>query len=186
MPDQLGGGGPEGSSAPRDENVFLELLAQHEAQLLGFLCAIVRNHQDAEDLFQQTVLTMWEKFQQFEAGSSFVAWGCQIARFKALNFARSRQIAPLSDEVLNLLAATQSAQDPELRHARRRALASCLEKLGASDRELVERAYERRGAVRQLAADAGRTAGSVYNSLGRIRASLYRCIQSQLAQEGLA
>ena len=49
-----------------DRERFLDLLATHEAQLLGFLCAIVPGFQDAEDVFQQTVLTMWQKFGDFE------------------------------------------------------------------------------------------------------------------------
>lgn len=168
----------------REREIFLQLLAEHEAQLLGFLCAIVPNIQDAEDLFQQTVLTMWQKFADFEKGTSFVAWGCQVARFKALNHLKGRRATVLDDEVLDLLMATQQAEDAGFRHARRRALSECLEKLSEADRKLIESAYMGEQSIKSLAKDLARPPAGVYNSLARIRAVLFRCIQSTLAREG--
>lgn len=163
---------------------FLELLARHEAQLLGFLCAIVPGFQDAEDVFQQTVLTMWQKFDEFEPGSNFVAWGCRIGRNKAMNLLRSRRMSYLDEDVIDLLVARQSDQQPEERQARRRALAGCLRKLDEQDRELVEAAYTRERTIKILASELGRSAGGVYNSLARIRTTLYRCVSATLAKEG--
>lgn len=40
---------------------FLDLLAQHESQIMALLWAISPGSDVAEDLFQQTVLTMWQK-----------------------------------------------------------------------------------------------------------------------------
>lgn len=167
-----------------DRDLFLSLLADHEAQLMGFLCAITPNYQDAEDLLQQTVLTMWQKFSDFEPGTSFTAWGCRIARYKAMNLMQSRRVTPLDDDVLDLLLVAQSEQEPEQRQARRRALAGCLKKLPEKDRTLVELAYTDGRTIKELAVEIGRSAGGVYNSLARIRGSLFGCIQAALATEG--
>jgi len=153
---------------------------------MGFLCAITPNYQDAEDLLQQTALTMWRKFSDFEPGTSFVAWGCQIARYKAMNLARSRRATALDDDVIDLLLVTQQQQEPEERLARRRALSGCLEKLPGDDRRLIETAYGDGRSIKELAAEVGRSAGGVYNSLARIRSTLYRCIQVTLTKEGYA
>ncbi len=170
-------------SRPRDRELFLEYLAMHEAQLLGFLSAVVRNFQDAEDIFQQTVMTMWQKFADFEPGTSFVAWGCQIGRFHAANHLRSNRALALDDHVLELLATTQEEQEPELRLARRRALSGCIEKLAAADRELVQAAYSGESTISSIAEHLGRSSGGVYNSLARIRSGLYRCIEATVARE---
>ena len=169
-----------------DRERFLELLATHEAQLLGFLCAIVPNIQDAEDLFQQTILTMWQKFGDFETGTNFVAWGCQIARFKAMNHLKARRATVLDDQVLDLLTATQLNEDAGYRQARRRALSGCLEKLDEKDRTLIESAYSGEQTIKAIADDLARPPAGVYNSLARIRAILFRCIQATLAREGHA
>jgi RNA polymerase sigma-70 factor (ECF subfamily) len=168
----------------RDRELFLELLAMHEAQLLGFLCAIVRNFQDAEDIFQQSVLTMWQKFGEFTPGSNFVGWGCRIGRNHAMNLMSGKREVALSDDIVELLAVDQADEEPELRHARRRALATCIEKLSAKDRELVRAAYANRATVKTIADQFGRSVGGVYNSLSRIRTALFRCIQSKVSQEG--
>ncbi|TWT47849.1 sigma-70 family RNA polymerase sigma factor [Botrimarina hoheduenensis] len=165
---------------------FLALLSEHEAQLMGFLCAVAPNYQDAEDLLQQTVLTMWQKFDQYEIGTSFVAWGRQIARYKAMNLLQSRRLTPLDADVIDLLIVSLDEQEPEQRVARRRALSGCLSKLPADDRRLVEVAYAGEQSIKEIAATIDRSAGGVYNSLARIRAALLKCIQSTLAQEGFA
>lgn len=167
-----------------DRERFLTLLAEHESQLMGFLCAISPNYQDAEDLMQQTVLTMWRKFSQFQSGSSFVAWGCQIGRYKAMNMLTSRRLAPLDDDIIESLLVTVERQEPEIRHARRRALSGCLQRLAKEDRELIEAAYTENRPIKQLAQEIGRSAGGVYNSLSRIRSCLFRCVQATLSQEG--
>lgn len=165
---------------------FLALLTDHEAQLMGFLCAIMPNRQDAEDLLQQTVLTMWQKFSQFEPGTSFVAWGCKIARYKALNLMQARRASLLDVEVIDLLLVTQQEQDAEIRLARRRALSSCMQKLTDDDRTLIESAYSDEHTIKELAVEMGRSAGGVYNSLARIRSALYQCIQKTLKRETYA
>ncbi|MEO1498793.1 MAG: sigma-70 family RNA polymerase sigma factor [Planctomycetota bacterium] len=175
------GGGPLSRAEDREE--FLALLSEHEAQLSGFLCAIAPNYQDAEDLLQQTVLTMWQKFAEFERGTSFVAWGRQIGRYKTMNLMKARRLTPLDDAVIDLLLVAEAKQDRDHRLARRRALAGCLEKLPARDRQLVERAYSSEQPIKDVAAAVGRSAGGVYNSLGRIRQALLQCIQATLAKE---
>lgn len=171
--------------ADRNNELFLELLTQHEAQLLGFLCAIAPSFQDAEDLFQQTVLTMWQKFAEFEPGTSFTAWGCRIARFKAMSLSQSKRLSLLEEDVLELLTLAQEGQTADVRIARRRALSGCIEKLGERDRNLIQAAYTNHQTIKSLAADIGRSASGVYNSLARIRSALFKCIQATLTKEGL-
>lgn len=170
----------------RNRDQFLELLAAHEAQILGFLCAIVPGFHDAEDVFQQTVLTMWQKFSEFEPDTNFVAWGCQIGRNKAINLLQAKRMKYLDQDIIDLLATAQEAQAPSVRQARRRALTGCLQKLDQKDQALVSGAYSSKQSTKRLAADLGRSPGGVYNSLARIRAALHRCIDATLAQEGNA
>ncbi len=163
---------------------FLELLVEHEAQLMGFLCSITQNVHDAEDLLQQTVITMWQKFSDFEPGTSFLAWGCKIARYKAMNLMQSRKTTYLEEDIIDLLAIAQENQGSETRFARRRALTECLSKLTDNDRKLIEEAYSGNHPIKDLASELGRSAAGVYNSLARIRNALYRCIELTLKREG--
>src|SRR3954454_14146141 len=83
---------------------FSERLLRHQTQVFGYLYSLVRNLDDADDLFQQTCLVLWNKFDQFDPSKSFAAWACGVARFEVSNFLRSRgrQRLYFSDD-LNLL-----------------------------------------------------------------------------------
>ena len=70
------------------EEAFMRLFLQSERRILGFILSLVPNLSDAEDLLQETCSIMWNKFEQFENGTDFVAWGISIARYRVLTFRR--------------------------------------------------------------------------------------------------
>lgn len=162
---------------------FLSQLASHEAQIMGFLWSVSPSSDIAEDLFQQTVLTMWQKIDQFEPGTNFVAWACSIAKLKALEFSRKRKRLLFDNDIVTRLAEEHGSEDIDLRLMRRQALSGCLAKLKETDRQLVETCYLGDKAIWQVAEEIGRSAKGVYSSLARIRKSLYRCVQAKLARE---
>ena len=49
-------------------NSFVELLTRHQSQLYGYIFALVRNREDAADLFQSVGLILWRKFDSFRPG----------------------------------------------------------------------------------------------------------------------
>lgn len=166
---------------------FLSLLARHESQIFGFLFALVCHRQDAEDLMQQTTLTMWREFERFEPDTSFTAWSCTIARNCARNFFRTQSRKRVfSDAMVELLTQVQESQDIDARAARRNALQQCMEKLSTKDRDLVSQCYDSGTSINEVANRIGRPVAGVYNSLSRIRRALYECINKTLASEGLA
>jgi RNA polymerase sigma-70 factor (ECF subfamily) len=167
---------------------FAERLREHQTQLFGYIYSLIRDLDDADDLFQQTCLALWNKFDQFDRSRSFIAWACGIARFEVSNFlrARSRHRLYFSDELNLLLIEAQEELEHERLAERREALAACLKKLRQRDQELLEACYGRSARVPEVARDRGRSAQSLYNSLRRIRRSLFECVRRTLAQEGLA
>jgi RNA polymerase sigma-70 factor (ECF subfamily) len=167
-----------------DAEQFLDLLSRHEAQIMGFIWSISGIGPDAEDLFQQSSLLMWQKLGDYRQGSNFVAWACQIARYKALELSRKRKRLLLLDhEVIERLAVHHGEEDYELRLLRRRALSNCLLKLPEKDRELVESCYRGEQSIGKVAEEIGRTARSVYKSLARIRKVLLQCIRMAINEE---
>lgn len=170
----------------RDEQ-YVALLTQHKSQLFRFIFAMVHSLPDAEDVFQQAAITMWDKFREFELGSDFYAWACSIARYKSLDYlkAKGRQRLVFSDALLDLVAQHDQWQ-PEAQQAKLRALANCRNKLSTKDQQLLTICYGGRESIRESAESVGRPVGSVYDSLSRIRRALYACIERTLASEGQA
>ena len=94
---------------------FAELLTHHQGQLLGYIYSLVRNLDDADDLFQQTSLVLWDKFDQYDPSRTFAAWACGVARYEVLNFlrARSRDRLYFSDELSLALIEAQEELEQE-------------------------------------------------------------------------
>ena len=84
-------------TTPDDVERFLQLFAQHQRQVLGYVYSLVPHTQNAEDIFQKTSLVLWRKFSEFTAGTSFRAWASQIAWFEVLKWreAKGRSAAPV-------------------------------------------------------------------------------------------
>lgn len=104
---------------------FSERMRRHQRQLFASIYSTVRDFNDAEDLFQQTSLVLWEKYTQFDPSKSFIAWACGVARIKILNFLRTRGRQPVffTDE-LNLVVIEAHAEFEDEVEERREALST--------------------------------------------------------------
>lgn len=167
----------------RDDEL-VRLLTAHKRRLFAFIFALVHSIPDAEDVFQQTSLVMWEKFDDFEPGSDFVAWAMSIARFKAIDTVRRRHRDRMqfSSDLMDQLAEQADSQS-ERYEARAEALAACQDKLSARDQKTLQACYAHGITIKEAAVALGRPAGSVYDSLSRIRGVLLECIGRTLREE---
>jgi RNA polymerase sigma-70 factor (ECF subfamily) len=164
---------------------FAELLRRDQSRLFGYIHSLVRDLNDADDLFQQTTLILWKKFRDFDRQRSFFSWACGVARLEIANFLRSRgrQRLYFSDDLSLLLVETQAKMADEELEDRRDALARCMEKLRQPDRDLLTECYAEPAGVHGAAHRRSRSTQSIYNSLRRIRRALFECIARTLAQE---
>lgn len=165
---------------------FAAKLLQHQNQLFGYIYSLVRDLDDADDLFQQTSLVLWDKFSLYDPSKSFFAWACGVARFEVSNFLRSRSRRRLyfSDEFAMMLIEAHEEFAHEQLEERRTALAECMKKLRPRDHQLLDACYESSVRIPEIARGWGRSSQSIHNSLRRIRRTLFECVNRSLAQEG--
>jgi RNA polymerase sigma-70 factor (ECF subfamily) len=166
-------------------DAFCELLTRYQGQLRGYILALVRNREDADDLFQATSLVLWRRFDTFEPESNFFAWARRTAEFTVRNFWRTNQTRsiPRSEIFLDALATSEPAIGSDSFDSYVEKLRDCMEKLCSEDRNLLKLSYMNEMGVQQIADSIARSRQSVGRSLMRIRQSLLRCIQSHLNQE---
>jgi RNA polymerase sigma-70 factor (ECF subfamily) len=164
---------------------FAEHLRQSQSRLYGYIHALVHDLNDADDLFQQTSLVLWKKFDEYDPRRSFFSWACGVARFEVANFvrARGRQRLYFSDDLSLLLIEAHAAVSDEDLADRRDALARCVQSLRQRDRELLAECYGDEAGVPDASARRGRSPQSVYNSLRRIRRALFECVSRALARQ---
>jgi RNA polymerase sigma-70 factor (ECF subfamily) len=171
----------------RRQEEFVLLYTKTSAALFSYILSLLPSWSDAEDVLQQTSLELWRKFREFEPGSDFMAWACRIARYKALTLIRSRRRDRhvFSLELVERIAEEGIAETQRL-DAERKALNDCLQKLRASERELLQRCYAVGATIRQVAKEVGRTPNSLYKLINRIREALLHCIEARLAEIDLS
>jgi RNA polymerase sigma-70 factor (ECF subfamily) len=169
---------------PSDSEQFVTQLTASQTAIYAYILSLLPDRAAAEDLLQETNLTLWRKAEEFEPGTNFTAWACQVAHFKVLThrrtMARDRHV--FSEQTVERLTRRLDADTAPF-NARREALLSCLDKLTGEQRDMLRRRYEPDGSVQQLARQLDRPAGSISQTLYRIRAALAQCIASSLSGE---
>ena len=79
--------------------------ANHE-RLFAYVFSLLPRRADAEDVFQRTSLTLWQKFEQWDRVTPFLSWACGVAFYQVRNFVRvaSRDRLQFSDDLLARLS----------------------------------------------------------------------------------
>jgi RNA polymerase sigma-70 factor (ECF subfamily) len=164
---------------------YADLLQQNQGQLFSYIHSLVRDLDDADDLFQQTSIVLWRQFRNYDRTRRFLPWACGVARLEVANFLRSRSRKRLyfSDELSLLLIDTQDKIEIDSFEDRREALSECVEKLRPRDRELLDECYGNSSGIGEAAVRRGRIPQSVHNSLRRIRRSLFECIHRTISTQ---
>jgi RNA polymerase sigma-70 factor, ECF subfamily len=163
---------------------FAALLGRHQRQLYLYILSLMPRPVDAEDVLQDTNVILWNKFDQYQPGTPFATWACQIARFKVLQHLQSSQRRPvlMDADLLSQLAEDTQEMSDELEVEQQR-LEKCLEQLAADDRLLILRRYAAGETGKSVAEHLGRPANSVYKSIARIRRQLLKCIRHARAMD---
>ena len=172
------------STSPDKHEVFVALYVRHQAEIASFIRTILPRHADADEVLQETSITLWRRFDQFVPGTSFRNWSYQVAKLTALNHRRrlQRQELLFGEQLMEMLA-TQQLEAQSVLEQERRALDHCLEKITGDDRDLLAACYATEATVIAVAAQRGVSANQIYKRLDRLRANLERCVRTIMGQE---
>jgi RNA polymerase sigma-70 factor, ECF subfamily len=171
-------------SEQEPHNRFSELITCHQSALYGYIFAVVRNRQDADDLFQSLCVVLWRKFDSFQPGTSFFSWARRSARLEISNFLRRKQLPSyVTEQVLDALTTAVTDTESKNEEPYLAALRRCQEKLSTTDEELLDLRYTEELGVSEIADRLHRLQPSVSRSLSRIRRWLLECVQIELAQQ---
>lgn len=175
---------PEATPQPgRSADEFLGLLMANQRRVHAFILTLVPNSHDADDLLQETTLTMWRKYDTYTPGTDFTAWALAIARLEVLRHRQRHARARLlfSDELLEQMA-NETAEGVSRYDAWQEALSSCLNKLKPRDLELIKLRYQGGLTIKGVAQKIGRPVQGMYKVMARIHGALSDCAKRHLAE----
>jgi len=165
---------------------FVSLLTTSYYQIHGFILAMVPNRADADDVLQNTIMYLWEHFDDYTPGTRFLSWAVTIAKFQVLTYRKgvTRSRIHLSEAALDLIIAENVRLSTET-DRRYEALQECLKKLPDREGDLLKKRFMEGSSIQTMADDVGASVNVVYKRLAKIKAMLLDCIRRTIATQGV-
>lgn len=169
----------------RDEAALRLLYDRASPKLFGLAMRVLRQREWAEDVLQETFLTIWRAAGDYRSSlSPPMAWMGLIVRSRALDLLRRRTAdrAHLTQEFDDVLGDTLASQAPnpmDNADASEQAWAmhQCLHQLEARQREVVSLAYLRELSHGELAEQLGLPLGTVKTWIRRGLEKIRACMK---------
>lgn len=170
---------------PQPTAEFVAQYASCQKQLFAFLLALLGSADQAEEVLQETNLVIWSKAEQFQPGTSFIAWSIRIARYQAMAFRekQGRDRLRFDDR------ATEAIANAYLQHDhwttdRLSLLEQCVQKLPEPGREILKLRYREGLSPEGIAQQQGKSYRAVVQALSRLRGALADCVRRREAGHG--
>ncbi|MEN6425803.1 MAG: sigma-70 family RNA polymerase sigma factor [Phycisphaerales bacterium] len=168
-----------------DPTAFRELVCRYGDGVLGYLCHMTGNRDQAEDLFQETFKRVHEKAHTFR-GEGFKSWLYTIATRVTIDGARRRkrrmvvsldQERDCDEENGSQLAAVadENAANPAeelVRQEQKEQVRRAIESLPTGQRAALVLAYYQQLSYREVAQALGCSVGAVKTQMSRALATL--------------
>src|SRR5688572_953544 len=107
--------GSTSMTSSQSHDTFAELFVLNQRRIYGYIATLLGNSSDVEEVFQQTSLLLWKKWQQFDPNCDFSRWACGIAHNQVRNFVRLHRHRDVyfSQAMLDDLADVHLSQEPQ-------------------------------------------------------------------------
>jgi RNA polymerase sigma-70 factor (ECF subfamily) len=164
-----------------DYRNYMSLLSINYQRIYNFILMLVANHNNADDIMQETSIQMYEKFNSFEKGSDFLAWAKTIAKYKTLEFLKKQKKDKVvfNQEIVELIdqdsQGHQKKQDEWLD-----ALRKCVSLLPQPDRQLLHIRYYENERITAIASRFGCSFQRIYRDMARINGLLVQCVRRKI------
>jgi RNA polymerase sigma-70 factor (ECF subfamily) len=160
-----------------DQAAFANLVRLFSRDVYGKAYSIVRNHQDADDVVQETFIRVFRALPGFRFESSFRTWLITIATRQALNFrermAREHESLEGPEGTLEhpALRVEETQVSSLLDQEARRLLHEALPKLPRRQKEALTLKLQHDWKYEQIAREMG-------TSVGSVKAHIFHAIQN--------
>ncbi len=159
--------------------IYVQLLAEHDRYLSGYVYNLIPNTTDAQDVLQDIKVALWKAFDQYEQGTNFGAWSRKVAFHRVMAFRKKKAIEnkrlTFSDECLEFLA-EKYPENTNHQSKQSLVLAHCVSKLKSDQQELINLRYRQELTIEETAAQTNKSIDASYRALSRIRLALRKCM----------
>lgn len=177
-----------------DELPLIQQYLKLRSEFMGYLYAITRDAELAEEVYQNAAVVVMEQAQQAEDEiRSFRSWAKEVVRRQALHSIRARENSsklgrPMAPELLEAVCTAFAEDDSQdsIVEQETKALKLCLEGLPEDKREMLAMRYESSFSFDEISTKMGSTPAAIQRALSRVRKSLQGCVEKRIRMaEGL-
>jgi RNA polymerase sigma-70 factor (ECF subfamily) len=163
---------------------FLTLLMRYQTRIHTYILYQVPNRSDAEDILQDTIVVMLNKFSEYKGGTNFLAWGITIARYKIMSFKQKNRNSKLifDDSMMELFEQETTANMDSLQEEAD-ALRQCIRKLPPRHKRYLRLRYEQSLSYREIGRQIAISMQAVYKTMTRIHITLLNCVRLNLHED---
>jgi RNA polymerase sigma-70 factor (ECF subfamily) len=165
--------------AKEDEEAFARLYAATRAKLYGVVLRILRREDIADEVMQETYLTVWRSAGQFDPlRASPITWMVAIARNRAIDLIRRRTETPIEEEP-EVADVADDSPDPLARRQfseELQRLLACIGRLSPQRQRLVLLAYYNGWSREQLAVELETPVNTIKTWLRRSLLDVRECL----------
>jgi RNA polymerase sigma-70 factor (ECF subfamily) len=163
-----------------DQQAFAELYRRTSSKLFGVCLRMLRARSIAEEVLQETYLTIWRRAAGFDASkASAITWLVTLARNKAIDRLRQHHEEQLDDPLR--LEETADGQPTPAMHAEtsqeHQRLQHCLDALEPQQRAAVREAFFTGATYNELAAHCKVPLGTMKSWIRRSLLQLRTCLE---------
>lgn len=163
----------------RRDAAYTAVVEATQTSLYRFLRHMLRNEEDAQDVFQDTYIRVFRALERFRGDASLMTWVLTIGRNTALNRIRSRKAK--EDRTLSMDASDHDAWHPveeATEVVATRSLEDAVAGLPESQREAVWLFYVQDLPLAEIASLTGRPVNTLKSDLMRARTRLREVLEA--------
>ena len=155
-------------------------------ELVTYARALLGNYAAAEDAAQEAMLVVVAKHDQFEEGTSVLAWCRSIVRIEVLRakqrYQRERTLAQrvLDDAIDAAFDEFQSSRTSHERELRRDALAQCIGQISDRGKRVLEARFIDELGYPQIGERLSMSIEAVRKALFRVKKQVRTCVETRL------
>lgn len=166
---------------------FVSLLVPNQRRIQAFILMLVPNNSDAEDIYQEVLSEMWNKFDTFKLGTDFIAWAITIAKYKVLTFRRNSRNSKMqfNSKIYEFLESAASSKISSL-HEHLDVLKKCIQGLSKNERVLLKLRYENDMTFQKMSLRTGKHSSALHRIMAAVHSKLALCIRRTLRLEEIA
>jgi RNA polymerase sigma-70 factor (ECF subfamily) len=147
----------------KDRSAFAELFAHYAPRLKSYLMGLGLNDEKAEDLAQETMVTLWRKAAQFDpAKARLSTWLFRVARNRFIDHTRKQKYAEVdADDHMSQMVAPEQTDAPAVQRQYAERVKAALAGLKPAQKQVIELSFYQEMSHSEISAELALPLGTV-------------------------